>query len=88
MKKLLGITESSHNFKRIPTIPTYHKTSISPPPLPAQFKVSAFDASRKNEFEEEEKRKKLLQKRLIQSKKENRFRKISQKVFLFQGNMN
>lgn len=86
MKKLLGVREVAKNIRRMPSIPSYQRTLKPPPPLPAEFKVSAFTASRIDEYKEDEKKRQEKLDRLIESKKETRFRKISQKMILFQGN--
>jgi hypothetical protein len=67
MKKLLGVNDLlSQNQKRSNI--KHCLSPSSPPPLPAEFKISPFVASRKNEFEEQEKIRNEQLERLIKSK--------------------
>lgn len=67
MRKLLGVNDILNlNDKKVNV--KHYLAPSSPPPLPAEFKISPFVASRKNEFEEQEKLKNEKLERLIKSK--------------------
>jgi hypothetical protein len=87
MKKLLGITSKKFQLMKKPSFKLQISLSgpTAVPPMPAEFKISAFAASQKNEFKEQEKIKKEQLERLIKSKKAAVFHGVGQKALLFKG---
>ena len=82
VKQLLGIEEKPARIEKKRNI-RFKPKAFSPPPLPAEFGVSAFTASRKNEFEEQEKLKESHNKRLMESKKKYRFKRVAKQKNMF-----
>lgn len=83
MKKLLGVGKTLKTTTPQSIHIGFKPQPVTPAPLPAEFKVSAFKASKINEFEEQERIKKGQQQRLIDSKKHYRFKKVKQKRLMF-----
>lgn len=82
VRKLLGPQDKSKHQSGQPT-PQFSARVQSPPPLPSEFKVTAFKASQKDEFKEQEKKKESHNKRLLESKKQYKFKMMPNQKFMY-----